>query len=163
MQEQLARFIEVFPRNSIFLSLFEWTDSSIRVIDETRSLLYDKVLSPSQDCVSSRVFAVRHELARGNANSTKAAFEHAISSDACKSSVSLWVSYIRFCGSQKELRAKTKEVFYAALSNCPWSKEVMMEAFALDVMKAEDLRAVHDMMASKGLRIHVELDDSGAR
>lgn len=161
MQEKLSRFIDAFPRNTIFLSLFEWSDSSLRVVDETRSLLFDKALSPSQDSVSSRVFAIRHELARGNTNSTKAAFEHALSSDACKASVLLWISYIRFSHSQKELRGKARDVFYRALRHCPWSKEVMMEAFvtlARD-MGSEELRAVHETMASKGLRVHVDLEE----
>lgn len=161
MQEQLSRFIEFFPRNTILLSLFEWSDSSLRVVDETRSLVHDKVLSSSQDCISSRVFAIRHELTRGNANSTKAAFEHAVASDTCKASVSLWVSYIRFSASQTSLRGKAKDVFYRALRRCPGSKEVMMEAFGtLDkVMGKEELRAVYDTMVSKGLRIHVDLEE----
>lgn len=160
MQEQLSKFIDAFPQNTVLLSLFEWSDSSLRVIDETRSLLYEKVLSPSRDCTSSRIFAIRHELARGNTNSTKAAFEHAVSSNVGRGSVSLWVSYIRFSASQRELRGKAKDVFYRALSHCPWSKEVMMEAFRTlgHEMGSDELRAVHDTMASKGLRIHVDLD-----
>lgn len=161
MREQLIQFIEKFPRNSIFLSLFEWSDASLRIIDETRDLLHDKVLVRSQDCVSARVFAIQHELARGNVNTTKAAYEHALSSDVCKASPMLWISYIRFCYLHQPLRTKAKEVFYRALRQCPGSKDVMMESFRTLIrdMESEELRAVYNTMSSKGLRVHVDLEE----
>ena len=161
MRGQLTKFLAYFPRNTILLSLLEWSDSSLRVVDETRVILYDNVLVPKHDCVTSRLFAIQHEMHRGNVNSTRAAYEHAVTSDACKSSVQVWISYIRFCHVHKELRARAKDVFYRALRHCPWSKEVMMEAFvtlATD-MKSEELRSVYETMTSKGLRIHVDLDE----
>lgn len=145
----------------MFLSLSEWADSSLRVIDETRQLLYNKVLIKGVDCVSSRVFSINHELSRGNANSTKAAFEHTLSQAVCQSNVGLWVSYIRLCYRQKTLRSKAKDTFYRALRHCPQSKDVMMEAFATLIreMTSDELRAVHNTMMSKALRIHVDLDE----
>ncbi|ODA80078.1 hypothetical protein RJ55_03036 [Drechmeria coniospora] len=161
LRDQLARFVDAFPRNTIFLTLFEWADTSIRVVDETRHLLYDKVLVKARDSVGGRVFAVEHELTRGNINSTKAAFEHAVSSDVCRSSVALWIAYLRFCHSQQQLRPKAKDVFYRALRCCPWSKEVMMEAFVtlVDEMQSGDLRSVYSTMIDKGVRIHVDMED----
>ncbi|KAF7562629.1 hypothetical protein G7046_g1508 [Stylonectria norvegica] len=161
MLEQLRRFIGFFPRNTIFLSLFEWADSSLRVIDEVRTLLHDKVLTARQDCFSSRMFAIQHEIQRGNVNTTKAAFEHALSSDVCKHSVPLWVLYIRFCSLQRELRPKVKDILFRAMRHCPWSKEVMMEAFMTlsREMESSDLRAVFNTMTTKGLRVHVDLEE----
>ncbi|KAF7544707.1 hypothetical protein G7Z17_g9735 [Cylindrodendrum hubeiense] len=161
MLEQLSKFIAFFPRNTIFLSLFEWADSSLRVVDEVRTLLHERVLVIGQDCVSSRLFAIQHEMQRGNVNTTKAAFEHAVTSDVCKFSVPVWVLFIKFCGSQRELRAKAKDVLFRALRHCPWSKDVMMEAFytlSRD-MESTELRGVFDTMTSKGLRVHVDLDE----
>ena len=161
MREQLIKFIGVFPRNTVFLSLLEWADSSLRVIDETRTLLYDKVMVSPLDCVSSRIFAIEHELHRGNVNTTKAAFEHAVTSDVCKSSVQVWISYIRFCQTHTELRSKTKDVLYRALRHCPWSKDVMMEAFGTLIrdIGSDELRAVYNTMTSKGMRIHVDMEE----
>lgn len=145
----------------MFLSLFEWADSSLRVVDELRSLLYEKVLIPSQDCVSSRLFAIQHEIRRGNINTAKAAFEHAVDSDECKFSVPLWIQYIRFCGRHRALRGKAKDVLLRALRHCPWSKDVMMEAFLTlsREMESAELRSVFHTMTSKGLRVHVDLDE----
>ncbi|KPM36735.1 hypothetical protein AK830_g9818 [Neonectria ditissima] len=161
MLEQLTQFMMFFPRNTIFLSLFEWADTSLRVVDEVRTLLHERVLVAEQDIVSSRLFAIQHEIQRGNVNTTKAAFEHAVSSDACKFSVLVWVFFIRFCGSQRELQAKAKDVLFRALRHCPWSKDVMMEAFYTlsRVMESAELRGVFDTMTSKGLRVHVDLEE----
>ncbi len=50
---------------------------------------------------------------------------------------------------------------HRALRACPWAKELYMLAFSLlelrEEMQDKDLRAVYEMMAEKGLRVHVEL------
>ncbi|KAF5640697.1 hypothetical protein F52700_3848 [Fusarium sp. NRRL 52700] len=159
--EQLKKFLVYFPRNTIFLSLFEWADSSLRVIDETRTLLHETVFNPAQDCLSSRIFAVHHEIERGNTNTTKAAFEHAVSSDTCKFNTSLWIHFIRFCSSHRELRPKAKDILFRALRHCPWSKDVMMEAFLTlnREMDSSELKGIFETMTSKGLRVHVDLEE----
>lgn len=161
IQEQVQSFLAVAPRNTILLSIFEWADSGLRVIDDTRVLLRNRILTPAVDCVSSRTFAIRHELIRGNIHSAKAAFEQAVRSEECKWNCSLWISYIRFCASNRELRSKARDVFYRALRHCPWSKDIMMEAFGSLIrdMKSEDLRSVYETMTSKGLRVHVDMED----
>ncbi|KAI9166653.1 Nuclear exosome regulator NRDE2 [Paramyrothecium foliicola] len=161
LREQVSQFLDAFPKNQVFLSLYEWSDSSIRVVDETRKILAEKVLNTDHDNVRSRIMAIKHELARGNVHSTKAAFERAVSSEACKSNPSLWVAYIRFCCSHDRLRRGTKDLFYRALRYCPWSKEVMMEAFVMLVreLSSEELKSVYNMITSKGLRVHVDMDE----
>ncbi|VUC32225.1 unnamed protein product [Clonostachys rosea] len=156
----LTNFIDRFPRNTIFLSLLEWSDSSLRVVDETRNLLYDKVLVGQHDCISSRIFAIEHEIARGNVNTAKAAFEHAVTSDSCRNNPQIWIGYIRHCYGNRDLREKAKDVFYRGLRHCPWSKSVMMEAFGtlVHAMESSELKSVFDTMTSKGLRIHVDLE-----
>lgn len=145
----------------MFLSLFEWADSGLRIIDETRTLLHETVLTLDQDCLSSRIFAIHHEIERGNVNTTKSAFEHAVSSDTCKFNTTLWIKFIRFCSSQRELRPKAKDILFRALRHCPWSKDVMMEAFLTlnRDMDSSELKGIFDTMTSKGLRVHVDLEE----
>ncbi|RDA87614.1 hypothetical protein CP532_3997 [Ophiocordyceps camponoti-leonardi (nom. inval.)] len=158
MREQLAVFVEKYPRNTIFMSLFAWADTGSWVKDETRRLLTEKVLTKAHDTVSSRMLAIRHEMARGNVHSARAAMEQAVSSEACRSSVVLWLWYVRFCRSQRQLGLKDgQRVLYRALSCCPWSKDVMMEAFLMG-FEAGELRGVYDGMVDKGLRVHVDLE-----
>ena len=165
LRENLLRFIRLFPQNTMFMILFAWAESSLRIDDPVRDVLRRTVLVEPEDCLSSRIFAIYHENQVGNAHSTRAAFENALESEACSGSVALWISYIRFCYSRKELRHKTKDVFYRAVGSCPWSKELAMEAFTtlVKVMESSELRAVFNTMTSKGLRVHVDLEDFSAK
>lgn len=127
-----------------------------------RSLLQDHVLTRANESLSSHVFAISHELRTGNAHSTRAAFERALSSDVCAHHVGLWVAYVRFCHARKELRARfAKPVFYRAVQACPWSKDVFMEAFGTLVreMDSAELKSVYSTMCEKGLRVHVDMDE----
>jgi hypothetical protein len=126
-----------------------------------REVLRTTVLVEPHGCVSSCVFAIRHEMQVGNVYSVRAAFEHALESDACKGSARLWVDYLRFCHDRKELRSKAKDVFYRAVHACPWSKELIMEAFTTlnRDMESSELRGLFSMKQTKGLRVHVDLDD----
>lgn len=73
----------------------------------------------------------------------------------------MWVRYIRFCYNERELRRRAKEVFYRAIAACPMAKEVYMEGFRTVVkeMGSAELRAVSNTMTTKGLRLHVDLDE----
>ncbi|KAI1772470.1 DUF1740-domain-containing protein [Hypoxylon cercidicola] len=161
LREQLAKYINLFPQNTIFLSLFAWREARLSIDDRVRSILDKVVLTKPHDCVSSRVFAIRYEAHTGNVHSTQAAFEHALESEACKNHPGLWVSYIRFCHERKELRSKAKSVFYRALQRCPWSKDVFMETFATLVrdMDSSELKSVYNTLSEKGLRVHVEMEE----
>ncbi|KAF5018499.1 hypothetical protein F66182_9504 [Fusarium sp. NRRL 66182] len=159
--EFLKGLLIQFPRNTMFLSMFEWADSSLGIVDETRAHLHSTAMAPSEDCLSIRLFSIHHETTRGNTNTTNAAFEHAVSSDTCKFNTSLWISFIRFCSSQRELRSKAKDILFRALRHCPWSKDVMMEAFLTvnQDMDPSELKGMFETMTSKGLRVHVDLDE----
>ncbi|KAL8359659.1 hypothetical protein RB598_008164 [Gaeumannomyces tritici] len=168
LREKLHRFVELFPRNTIFLSLFDWAEPSLRIDSPVRKLLQKTALASPHDCVSTRIFAIRHEVRTGNAYTARAALEAALAGGGdggpCAGDARLWASYLRLVGSRAELRrkAKGKEVLYRAMAACPWSKEVLMEAFApglvADLASAE-LRAVFDTMAGRGLRVHVDLEE----
>lgn len=162
VRDQLYSFLKLFPSNTIFLNLFAWADTSLLLNDPVRDALRTLVLREPHDRLSSRVFAILHELDAGTVHSARAAFEAALDSDSCRGSAGLWRSYVRFCQLHKrELRGKAAETFYRAVGACPWSKDLAMEAFGILVedMDSGDLRGVFGAMAAKGLRIHVDLED----
>jgi hypothetical protein len=165
LREQLQRFIALFPRNTIFQSLFAWAESSLRIDDPVRDILRNVILVEPNDCISSRIFAVQHELKVGTVHSTKATAEEALESDACRGNPQLWISYVRFCYHRKELRPKAKSVYYRGVGSCPWSKELIMEAFGtlIEDMSSSELRAVYNTISSRGLRIHVDLEEFSAK
>ncbi|KAF2962972.1 hypothetical protein GQX73_g10605 [Xylaria multiplex] len=161
LREQLIRYLSYFPSNTIFLSLFAWREERLSINDRVRSLLQDHVLTRTNDCLSSHVFAIDYELRTGNTHSARGAFERSLSSEVCMHHVGLWIAYIRFCHSRGELRAKSKAVFYRAIQACPWSKNVLLEAFSTLVreMDSAELNSVYATMCEKGLRIHVDMDE----
>ncbi|KAI0552876.1 DUF1740-domain-containing protein [Xylaria curta] len=162
LREQLTKYLTYFPSNTIFISFFAWRSERLSIADRVRTLLQDVILTRKNESLSSHIFAIAHELRTGNAHSARAAFERALSSPVCANHVGLWISYIRFCHSCKELRAKfAKNVFYRAVQACPWSKDVFMEAFGTLVreMDSAELKSVYATLCEKGLRVHVDMDE----
>lgn len=161
LREQLTQYLSYFPSNTIFLSLYAWREERLSINDRVRSLLKDHVLTRANASLRSHVFAISYELHTGNAHSTRAAFERALSSDICAHHVGLWIAYVRFCHARKELRPKAKAVFYRAIQACPWAKDVYMEAFGALVreMDSAELKSVYSTMCEKGLRVHVDMDE----
>ncbi|KAK6069582.1 NRDE2-like protein [Seiridium cupressi] len=79
-RECIEKYVQLFPKNTIFLSLYAWQEERLGIEDRVRATLDKTVLTRENDCLSSRIFAIRHEMAVGNAHSTRAAFERAIES-----------------------------------------------------------------------------------
>ncbi|KAL0931779.1 DUF1740 domain containing protein [Colletotrichum truncatum] len=165
LREQLAQCIKLFPHNTIFLTLFSWATTTFGIDDPVREILREVSLTSNNDSVSSRMFAIRYELRKGNVHSTHAAFERALDSPACKSNPELWRCYIKFSYARKQFRSKAKEVFFRGLRHCPWSKDLALEAYTtlVNIMDEFELKSVFNTMASKGLRIHVDLDEFAAK
>ncbi|KAI2630450.1 DUF1740-domain-containing protein [Xylaria nigripes] len=161
LREQLTRYLSYFPSNTIFLTLFAWRQERLTINDRVRSLLQDHVLTRTNESLTSHFFAISYELRTGNAHSTRAAFERAILSEVCAHNVGLWVAYIRFCYSRRELRSKAKPVFYRAIQACPWSKDIFIEAFGTLVREFDsaELKSVYATMCEKGLRVHIDMDE----
>ncbi|KLU87474.1 hypothetical protein MAPG_06474 [Magnaporthiopsis poae ATCC 64411] len=96
LREKLHRFVELFPQNTIFLSLFDWAEPSLRIDSPVRKLLQKTALVGPHDCVSTRIFAIRHELRAGNFYTARAAFEAALAGGGggdkgpCAGDVRLW-------------------------------------------------------------------------
>ncbi|KAI1323141.1 DUF1740-domain-containing protein [Xylariaceae sp. FL0255] len=162
LREQLMTYLGYVPSNTIFLHLFAWREERLSIDDRVRSLLQDQILQSHDNTtpLSTHIFAITHEQRVGTAHSTRVAFERALLSPSGIHNPSLWISYIRFCHSQKELRRDAKNVFYRAIQSCPWSRDVYLEAFATLVrdMDSAELKSVYSTMTQKGLRVFVELE-----
>lgn len=163
VRERMTAALEFFPQNTIFLSLYAWNESRARIDDRVRAMLRDRVLLPEYDCITSRLFAVRHEMQRGNKHSVKAAFEHAIESEAGKGSAGLWRLYLLWCAQNQDekIKEQAKEVLYRGMRACPGVKQLMMEAFEMlrPMMEQEDLKSVYKVMDEKEVRVHVDLEE----
>jgi len=118
-------------------------------------------LTPENDTLTSRLFAIQYEINYGTIHSTRSAFEHALSPPALKSSAGLWRFYIIYCLETPQFRAQVKEIWYRALRACPWAKELYLIGFEKlsRIIDFTELRSTWKIMGEKGLRVHVDLED----
>ena len=160
LRDELTNAIELFPSNTIFLSLFAWNESSMRIDDRVRTILRSTALTEKNDNFPARVFAIRHSIATGNAYATRATFENAVESMVCMHNWQVWQLYTYWCLLTKEFRHKAKDIFFRGLRAAPWSKQLAMFAFThlKDDMEYEELKDVYKFLGEKELRIHCDMD-----
>lgn len=161
LREHLAYTINLFPQNTIFLSLYAFNESRLRVENRVRSILISTVLTPQHDTLTSRIFAIHNEMQHGNIHSVRAAFENALSSPASRSSVRLWEEYILFCLKTPQFAPHIKDMWYRALRACPWAKELYILGFERieSLVEFSELKGTWRVMGEKELRVHVDLED----
>ncbi|KAK2630270.1 hypothetical protein QTJ16_001090 [Diplocarpon rosae] len=161
LRTHLTSSLSHFPQNTVFLSLYTWTEARLRVDNRVRAILQTRILSPENDTLSSRLFAIKYELQHGTVHSAKAAFEHAVAAPSSKGSAGLWRSYVMFCWQTREFRALVKEVWYRALRACPWAKELFICGLERPVegLEWEEMHGTWRVMGEKELRVHVDLED----
>ncbi|KAG9246252.1 NRDE-2, necessary for RNA interference-domain-containing protein [Calycina marina] len=159
LRDRLTNSLKLFPRNTIYLSLYTFNESRLRIENRVRTMLNDIVLTPESDNLVSRFFAIHYELAHGTIHAARAAFEHAVVSPACRGAISLWKSYIFFCAQHFPERAK--DIWYQALKSCPWAKELYVVGFETlqTVLSFDDLKATWKVMGEKNLRVHIDLEE----
>jgi hypothetical protein len=162
LREHLEQFINLFPDNLLFLSLYQWNESRLRVDNRVRNILASTVLA--NGTLSSHLFAVNYEMVHGTIHSVKSAFEHAIASTTVKSSAGLWKAYVLFCIRTPQFRGQAKEVWFRALKACPWAKELYIFGFEClrgsDLVEFDELKGTWRVMGEKELRVHVDLEDA---
>jgi hypothetical protein len=161
----LSNFITLFPQNTIFLSLYAWNERNLRVENRMRAIISSVVLIPQHDNVVSRVFAINHEISYGTIYSARAAFEHGVSSTACKNSPGIWRFYLYYLLSVPQFRSNVKDVWYRALRACPWAKELYVLGFeklgpqSVDGVGFGEMKNAWRVMGEKELRVHVDLEE----
>jgi hypothetical protein len=169
VRDTLNQSLTLFPNNTIFLYLYTYNEARFRVDDRVRSLVRNLVLQNRQETIIGWMFSVHHEFSRttylqgasGNTNSVQAIFESAITSSTGKHSVSLWMWYVHFMiDNFGETRAK--DTFLRGLRHVPWAKSYYLLAFGTrlsKVLRSGQLKGIYRLMAEKGLRIRVQLDE----
>ncbi|TQS38114.1 hypothetical protein Golomagni_01387 [Golovinomyces magnicellulatus] len=161
IREYLTGFLQKFPKNSVFLSLYSWNESRLRIDNRVRNILLNTILNSQNDCLTSRLFAIRYEIKSGTIYSVKAAFEHSVSSPVTRNSAGLWQLYISYCIQVPQLQTEVKSVWYRALRNCPSVKELYIFGFEKlgKFLDFPELKRTWRIMEEKELRVHVNLED----
>ncbi|KAE9379301.1 DUF1740-domain-containing protein [Stipitochalara longipes BDJ] len=161
IREYLTRFLNLFPQNTIFLSLYTWNESRLRIDNRVRNILLSTVLTRGNDTLTSRLFAIQYEIHHGTIHSTHSAFEHALSSPPSKSSAGLWKFYIIYCLETPQFRAEAKDVWYRSIRACPWAKELYLIGFESmsNMLTFSELKNIWRIMGEKDLRVQVDLEE----
>jgi len=161
LREHLSNFLNLFPRNTIFLSLYTFNESRLRIDNRVRNMLLSTVLTPENDTLTSRLFAIHYEIGHGTIHSARAAFEHALSSPTSRSSPGLWKLYILYCLQTPQFHLQIKDMWYRALRACPWVKELYILGFETmgDLVEFGELKGTWRVMGEKDLRVHVDLEE----
>jgi hypothetical protein len=162
IREQLTKFLILFPKNTLFLSLYAINEFRLRIDNRVRGLLLSNILAPQNDVLTSRMFAIQYEISHGTIYSVRAAFENALSSPSCKSSGGLWRLYILYCLRTPKFRPRVKEIWYRALRACPWSKELYILGFEKfeGLVAFDEFKETWRVMGEKELRIHIDLEEA---
>ncbi|EWC47117.1 hypothetical protein DRE_03486 [Drechslerella stenobrocha 248] len=163
--------IAKFPDNTAFLSLFVWNESRSKIEHRIRKMLMPadeataKEGGAGGDSVVKWVFAIWAELQMGagrsvNPNGIRNLFEKAVEPERTKSSVQLWLLYLRFELWQSQ-PGRAKGVFFRAVRACPWSKDVILSGFRWlrSTLDFGEMRKVYGVMQEKELRIHVDIEE----
>ena len=161
IREQLTKFLGLFPQNLIFLSLYAFNESRLRIENRVRSIFVSKILAPNNDTLTSRLFAIRYEVSHGTIYSVRSTFENALSSPSAKSSPGLWKAYILFCLQTPQFQPRAREIWFRALRACPWAKELYVLGFEKlhGLVDFKEFQETWKIMGEKELRVHVDLED----
>ncbi|MCJ1352935.1 MAG: hypothetical protein MMC33_002919 [Icmadophila ericetorum] len=170
IRSTLAESINIFPHNTIFLSLYAWNEARFRIDNRVQTVIHNVISSSNSSSLTESIithfFAIYTELSRSiiegsNTHTIRSTFERAVESTIGKHSAALWKLYLLFeCEKVRDME-RAKRVFYRGIRACPWVKEMYMLAFRYlrGVMSVEELKGVYRAMEEKGLRIHVSLDE----
>jgi hypothetical protein len=161
LRQHLTHFISLFPQNTIFLSLYAWNESRLRIDNRVRSILISTVLTPENDTLASRLFAIHYEIKHGTIHSVHSTFEHALAAPFAKFSAGLWKLYILYCLETPHFRQQAKEVWFRAIRACPWAKELYVFGFERmsGMVPFSELKGTWRVMGEKELRVHVDLEE----
>ena len=155
LREHLTKFLTLFPQNTIFLSLYTFNESRLRTDNRVRNILLSTILTPSNDTLTSRLFAIHYEITHGTIHSVRSTFEHALSAPSCQSSPGFWRLYIFYCLQVPMFRLQVKDIWDRAIRACPWAKALFILGFEMldNSVEFTELKGRWRVMGEKGLRV----------
>lgn len=160
IRKHMTSYLSYFPYNTIFLSLYEFNESRMRINRRVHNLLMRTVLTPENDTLTSRLFAIQYEINQATSiHSVRAEFEHAVSSPVSKGVPGLWKLYVLYCF--QNFPNNAQDVWHRAFRACPWAKELYLVGFENKGLLGgfSELHGMWKIMGEKELRVHVDLED----
>ncbi|KAI8459216.1 NRDE-2, necessary for RNA interference-domain-containing protein [Phakopsora pachyrhizi] len=143
VREILKRSIERFPNNSIFIALFGFNESRMRIDNETRRLVETIILKDSgnekriggrirrRDFVNCKswLYSIWIEMNLNhsgyNDGSVRNLFERAVRHEKSKFCLQIWRLYFEFEVKNQNF-SRSRSILTRSFNFCPWSKELYL-------------------------------------
>ncbi|CAB5184578.1 DUF1740-domain-containing protein [Rhizophagus irregularis] len=158
-QDVLTRAIKAFPNNTIFLSMYFHQEIRGSISVGLNSVL-EEILQKSPSHIIW-TFVLYSELCRQpfNVKRVRSLFDRALESSKTKSSISLWTLYINFEMTYGR-HDIAKTLYYRAVRECPWSKDLYMMAFKKlrNLFTIDELEEAMNVLYEKEIRLRVSID-----
>lgn len=161
LRKILKRSVEKFKNNSVFLSLFAFNESRMKIDNETRRLIEGCLLKDEMSVTSnSWLFAIWVEMHLNvtgyNQVAVRRLFERALSNQRTKSSFQLWRLYIEF-EIRNENYARARSIITRSHAACPWVKDLYLLPFSPKLstvyQNATEQKRMLRLCDEKGIRI----------
>ncbi|KAJ3299178.1 hypothetical protein HK104_009782 [Borealophlyctis nickersoniae] len=159
LRDVLERAMERFPNNTIFLSLYGWNEARTKIQNRVRRFLDSQLARhPSHVLWTFYIWSELHQRPPYNVHFVRSLFDRALECDSARHSTSVWYLYIQFEIREGNL-PKAKALFFRAIRECPWCKDIYMIPFrALRAAFDDDeLTDILSLMEEKELRIRRNL------
>ncbi|CAI2166652.1 9087_t:CDS:10 [Funneliformis geosporum] len=160
LQNVLTRAIKAFPNNTIFLSIYFHQEIHGRMSNGLYPIL-DETLQKNPSHIIW-TFVLYSELRRQqpfNVKRVRSLFDRALECSKTKSSISLWTLYINFemTYGRNDI---AKTLYYRAVRECPWSKDLYMMAFRKlrSLFTIDELEEAMNVLYEKEIRLRVSID-----
>ncbi|KAH7928477.1 DUF1740-domain-containing protein [Leucogyrophana mollusca] len=167
LRDRLQVAIEACPNNTIILGMFLEGEKGHGVWGRVRALLGQNTLDvgAKEKGVARRVAEVwvaGWEKGRWDSEieRTRSGLAAAVESERTRGSPVIWRVILEFEIRVGQLR-KAKSLLYRAVGECPYVKDLYLLAFGplRSVFDAHELDGFVDMMAERGLRMRMDLDE----
>ncbi|RIA98604.1 NRDE-2, necessary for RNA interference-domain-containing protein [Glomus cerebriforme] len=159
LQDVLTRAIKAFPNNTIFLSMYFYLEVHERISVGLNSIL-EEILQKNPSHIIW-TFVLYSELNRQpfNVKRVRSLFDRALECSKTKSSISLWILYINFEMTYGR-HDIAKTLYYRAVRECPWSKDLYMLAFRklCSLFTIDELEEAMNVLYEKEIRLRVSID-----
>ncbi|KAK9720413.1 hypothetical protein K7432_004142 [Basidiobolus ranarum] len=161
LREVLESALELFPHNTSFLSMYLYNESRTKIENRLRRFLDSALLKePSHILWTFYLYSELHHHQPYNIHMVRSLLEQALDSTSARNSVSLWTLYIQLEAKQGDL-AKGKGLFYRAIRECPWAKDLYLLAFGVlkQAFDPLELQQIGNLLLEKEIRVRASVDD----
>ena len=152
--------IQLFPTNTYFLTIFGWNEARTGFENRVRRLIDETFAKhPSELIILFSLWSELHQRSHPNRSSFQSAIEKALDHPKCQHCVSLWYLAIATAVERNETD-RAKSLFYRAIRECPWAKDLYMLAFSklAQVFSDAEKNDIYILMEDKELRIRTGIE-----